>query len=91
MYIPTFVLMFDSPVQIALVVGVIMLVFGAGKIPQLAKSLGQAQKSFKDGLREGEEDETPQITSAPAPAQISNLSDDEILAEMQRRNASKSA
>ena len=29
-----------------------LLVFGGAKLPKLARSLGQAQKEFKDGLSE---------------------------------------
>ncbi len=80
--------MFDSPVQIAMVVGVIFLIFGAGKLPQLAKSLGQSRKAFKDGLREAEEDEAAEqqkLSAIPAVPQISKMSDEEIMAEMRRR------
>ena len=90
--------MFDSPVQIAMVLGVVVLIFGAGKLPQLAKSLGQSKKAFKEGLREAEEaDEkempqvTPQITSGPANGTpvIAQMSDDDLMAEMRRRVAAK--
>jgi sec-independent protein translocase protein TatA len=44
-----------------LVIGVIVLVlFGAQKLPELAKSLGQSKTAFQEGLKEGpssEEDE----------------------------------
>ena len=42
---------------IALVV--ILLLFGSTKLPKLARSLGSAQKEFKQGLKEGsaEDDE----------------------------------
>jgi sec-independent protein translocase protein TatA len=33
---------------------VIFLLFGATRLPQLAKSLGQSKRAFKDGLDEGE-------------------------------------
>ena len=81
-----FLFMFDSPVQIALVVGVIVLIFGAGKLPQLAKSIGQSRKAFKDGMREAEEEEIAeqQKLSAPAP-QISQMSDEALMEEMRRR------
>ncbi|HUF85024.1 MAG TPA: twin-arginine translocase TatA/TatE family subunit [Acidimicrobiia bacterium] len=46
-----------------IVLAVIVLLFGAGQIPKLARSLGQAQKEFKKGLKEGDqeddEDEKP--------------------------------
>lgn len=35
------------------VIGVIVLIFGASQLPKLARSLGQAQKEFKKGLAEG--------------------------------------
>ena len=86
--------MFDSPVQIALVVGVIVLIFGAGKLPQLAKSLGQSRKAFKEGMREAEEDEAnhePKITSSTGAPQlaVNAISDEELMAEMRRRAETK--
>lgn len=35
----------------------IVVVFGGSQIPKLARSLGQAQKEFKQGLKEGVADE----------------------------------
>ena len=47
---------------------VIFLLFGASRLPQLAKALGQSKKAFKEGLKEGEMDDAPkaEITSGPA-------------------------
>ena len=40
-----------------LIIGVIiLLLFGGAKLPKLARSLGEAQKEFKDGLAEGEDE-----------------------------------
>ncbi len=78
--------------EILLIVAVLFLLFGATRLPQLAKSLGQSRKAFKDGLREAEEEEKadpPKLSSVPAAPQISQMSDDEILAEMKRRTESK--
>ena len=91
-----FLFMFDSPVQIAMVVGVVVLIFGAGKLPQLAKSLGQSRKAFKEGMREAEEDEAnnlPKITSSTAPPQlpVSAISDDALMEEMRRRTEAKTS
>ncbi len=36
---------------------VIFLLFGATRLPQLAKSLGQSKRAFKEGLDEGEKEE----------------------------------
>ncbi len=87
--------MFDSPVQIAMVVGVIVLLFGGSKLPQLARSIGQSSKAFKEGLREAE-DETaitpaPLITSSTRQPALSTMSDEALMEEMRRRRESKSA
>ena len=36
---------------------VILLLFGGSRLPKLARSLGQAQKEFKDGVTEGAKDD----------------------------------
>ncbi len=79
--------------EILLIVAVLFLLFGATRLPQLAKSLGQSRKAFKDGMREAEEEEAAErskITSnAPAAPQITQMSDEEITAEMRRRTEAK--
>lgn len=43
--------------EILLIVAVLFLLFGASRLPQLAKSLGQSRKAFKEGMREAEEED----------------------------------
>lgn len=45
-----------SPGELLIIVGVIVLLFGAAKIPQLMKSMGQGISEFKKGVKEGEKD-----------------------------------
>lgn len=74
--------------EILLIVVALFLLFGATRLPQLAKSLGQSRKAFKEGMREAEDEErveAAKITSAPSAPQISQMSDAELEAEMQRR------
>ena len=35
-----------------IVLAVVLLMFGAKKVPELARSLGKAQKEFKDGMND---------------------------------------
>jgi sec-independent protein translocase protein TatA len=42
--------------EIIVIVLVIFLLFGATRLPQLAKALGQSKKAFREGLDEGERD-----------------------------------
>lgn len=76
--------------EILLIVAVIFLLFGATRLPQLAKSLGATRKAFKDGMREADEEEKLEQTqkqispNANAP-QINAMTDEDLLAEMRRR------
>ena len=70
--------------EILLIVAVVFLLFGASRLPQLAKSLGQTRKAFKEGMREAEEEERmeqqqKQINSNVAAPQINAMSDEELL------------
>ncbi|HWM22293.1 MAG TPA: twin-arginine translocase TatA/TatE family subunit [Ilumatobacteraceae bacterium] len=38
-----------------IVLAIVLLVFGGSQLPKLAKNLGKAQKEFKDGLAEGQQ------------------------------------
>ena len=49
-----------------IVLVVVLLIFGTGKLKNMGKDLGGAVKGFKDGMREGSAD-TP-----PAPPQVPN-------------------
>ncbi|MDH3426450.1 MAG: twin-arginine translocase TatA/TatE family subunit [Acidimicrobiia bacterium] len=46
-----------GPGEIALIVLVVILLFGATKLPQLARSLGASAKEFRKGIDEGIEEE----------------------------------
>src|ERR1044072_6092652 len=96
----TLLFIFDVATQIIMVIGVVVLLFGAGRLPQLAKSLGQSKKAFKEGMREAEEEdwvdkpkdhgaEKPMITAAPFTKPISEMTDEELEAEMARRSQAR--
>lgn len=46
--------MFGNPMEIALIVGAAVLLFGADKLPKLARSLGNAKKEFMVGQAEAD-------------------------------------
>lgn len=74
--------------EILLIVAVLFLLFGATKLPQLAKSFGATRKAFKDGMREAEEEEkadAQKLSSNAAAPQITNMSDEALAEEMRRR------
>jgi sec-independent protein translocase protein TatA len=76
--------------EILLIVLALFLLFGASRLPQLAKSIGQSKRAFKEGLDEAEreakeEDEKKKISSNQGAPQINAMTDEEIMSEMRRR------
>jgi sec-independent protein translocase protein TatA len=82
-----------GPMEIFLVVVVIFLLFGASRLPQLAKSLGQSRKAFRDGMKEAEEEarleEEQKKLGAVQNPQISSVTDEELLSELRNRAEAK--
>ena len=61
-----------SPMELIIIVGVIVLLFGSSKIPQLMRGVGSGINEFKKGLKEGAVDDTaestePKSESSPVP------------------------
>jgi len=54
--------------QILIVVVIVAVLFGAKKIPELARSIGKAKGEFKKGLAEGERDDEEVRKEAETPA-----------------------
>ena len=50
--------MFGLGIQEVLIIAfIILLLFGGKKIPEMMRGLGRGVKSFKDGMKEGDEEE----------------------------------
>ena len=47
--------------QILIVIALIAILFGAKKIPELARSIGKAKGEFKKGLVEGEKSDDDEV------------------------------
>ena len=50
--------------EMVIVLLILLLLFGATRLPRLARSMGQAGKEFKEGLKEGHQ---PQPVEGPCP------------------------
>jgi sec-independent protein translocase protein TatA len=37
---------------------IVVLIFGANRLPQLATGIGKSIRNFKDGMKEGEDDKS---------------------------------
>jgi sec-independent protein translocase protein TatA len=73
---------------------VILLLFGGSRLPQLAKSIGQSKRAFREGLEADEEEarleKSRQSASLPA-SSLASVDDDELIAEARRREQQRAA
>ena len=43
--------------ELIIILVIVLVVFGGAKLPKLARSIGQAQKEFQEGVSEGIDDD----------------------------------
>lgn len=53
--------MLPGPTELALILVIILIVFGAGKLPEVMKSLGQGIRMFKTAQSEDEVEPVPPV------------------------------
>lgn len=91
-----------GPTEILIIAGVIILLFGARKLPEMARSLGKSARILRaetKGMKSDEESEEPkdkpveQITAAPAApkAEIDQLKEQLEAAELREQVAKAEA
>jgi sec-independent protein translocase protein TatA len=75
--------------EIILIVLAVFLLFGASRLPKLAKSLGESRRAFKEGMEEAEREfsleeskESKKLDGSPS---VNKISDEEFEAELRRR------
>jgi sec-independent protein translocase protein TatA len=63
----------ENPIHIALILIVVLLVFGAKRLPEMGRSLGEGLRGFKDSVSgESRPDAaSPQLTAASASERVS--------------------
>lgn len=60
--------------ELLLIFGIVVLLFGAKKIPDLAKSIGQGIRGFKNEMKDGDAAPPPTANATPeAPKQVENV------------------
>ena len=59
----------DNPIHIAFLFVLLLLVFGAKRLPELGRSLGAGMRGFKE-LITGQDVEATSVTAERAPAEI---------------------
>jgi sec-independent protein translocase protein TatA len=57
-----------GPMELLLILVVALLLFGAGRIADIGKGLGQGIKNFKQGLKEADEVDDKKVADKQLPA-----------------------
>ena len=55
-----------SPIQLLIVLAIILLVFGAKKLPEIGRNLGSGAREFKDGITGASDAPDSEANDAPA-------------------------
>ena len=70
-----------GPTELLIILGIVLLLFGASRLPKLAKSLGQASSEFKKGLNEGDDDKADTAPDPDEKVTMSRAELDALLAD----------
>jgi sec-independent protein translocase protein TatA len=88
-----------NPMEWVIIIGVIILLFGSSKLPQLAKSLAQSKRAFREGLEEDEKEQAARrekqlnaSTQTQEPrGSLADVDDEALFEEARRRAAQRKA
>jgi sec-independent protein translocase protein TatA len=75
----------ENPLHIALILIVVLMVFGAKRLPEMGKSMGSGIRGFKQAIT-GEEPDEP-VTTAQAPTVLPIHTSDAPVREASERHA----
>jgi sec-independent protein translocase protein TatA len=65
--------LFDNPVHLLMVLVVVMLLFGAKRLPEVGRSLGAGLRGFKESVSGEEPSAAPQeLAAEPAPLSVND-------------------
>jgi len=53
-----------GPGQLLIIALIVLLIFGAGRISEIGKGLGEGIRNFKKGLREDSDDDNPKLNAS---------------------------
>jgi sec-independent protein translocase protein TatA len=78
--------------ELLIILAIVVVLFGASRLPQLAKALGQSKRAFREGQEEAEEEarqeKARQANIAPQQSLLSDVNDEQLFEEARRRAAS---
>ena len=81
--------------ELLIILAIVVVLFGASRLPQLAKALGQSKRAFKEGQEEAEEEARLEQAkrqkgrelggAAASQSQLNEIDDEQLFEEARRR------
>ena len=71
--------------ELLIILVVVLVLFGGAKLPKLARSLGQAQKEFKQGMDEPEKEEPKPVAAAGETVTMTKADLEALIAEREAK------
>jgi len=80
--------------ELLIILAIVVVLFGASRLPQLAKALGQSKRAFREGQEEAEEEsrleqarkqKAGELRGATSQSQLSDVDDEQLFEEARRR------
>jgi sec-independent protein translocase protein TatA len=56
-----------GPMELIIILVIVIVLFGANRLPQIGKGIGEGIKNFKRGMKAAEEDDEPQRLAEKTP------------------------
>jgi len=70
--------------QVLLILAIVLIIFGAGKLPRVMGDFGKGLKSFKSGLKEDEEENNQPENQPQAARQIESTAEETVASTPER-------
>lgn len=59
-----------GPLELGIILVIIIIIFGVGKLPEIGGALGRGIREFKDTSRDDEEEAAKQLDDSPARGEV---------------------
>jgi sec-independent protein translocase protein TatA len=60
-----------GPLELVIILAVVLLLFGAKRLPEMARSLGRSSREFKKGLKEGADEDDDEAAAKDKKSEVS--------------------
>ncbi|HET9720390.1 MAG TPA: twin-arginine translocase TatA/TatE family subunit [Solirubrobacteraceae bacterium] len=60
----------ENPLHLLIILVVVLMVFGAKKLPEMGRSLGEGMRGFRDGIKGDEAAKAAEVPASTLPPEV---------------------